>query len=260
MNFLTYSYPITLLILCPLVFLAGVVDSVAGGGGLISLPAYLFAGLPIHICYGTNKFVNGCGTFCASINYLKNKCVNVKVALFGAIGALIGSPLGAQLALHLSSDALRICLLIILPIVAVFMFFNHGNKKTESTKILKKSFLFPGAFAAGFIVGCYDGFFGPGTGMFLTLILNVILCLDLVTASGTTKIINFASNIGSAVTFLLAGKVLFIIAIPCLFCSVAGNYLGSRLAIKNGAKIIRPIIIVVAVLLIIHVISDFIKV
>lgn len=260
MSFLSFSYPVTLLILCPLVFLAGFVDSVAGGGGLISLPAYIFAGIPIHICYGTNKFVNGCGTLCSSINYFRNKCVNVRAALCGAAGALVGSPLGARFALHLSPAALQVCLLVILPLVAAFMIFNRGVQTTGKRSPLKNKILMAGSFFTGLIIGCYDGFFGPGTGMFLTLILHVLLRLELITASGTTKIINLASNIGSAVTFLIAGKILFVIALPCLFCSIAGNYLGSHLAIKNGARIIRPLIAFAAVLLIVHVVSDFIKV
>lgn len=260
MSLLTYSYPVTLLILCPLVFLAGFVDSVAGGGGLISLPAYLFSGLPIHVCYGTNKIVNGCGTLCASINYFKNKCVNIKAAICGVVGALVGSTIGARLALSLSPAALQLCLLIILPIVAAVMIFNRGFGSSKLQKPLPETIFLLGSLAAGFVVGCYDGFFGPGTGMFLTLILTMALRLNLVTASGTTKFINLASNVGSSITFLMAGKISFIIAIPCLFCSMGGNFLGSKMAIKNGAKIIRPLIAVVAVLLIVHVVSDFIKV
>lgn len=261
MNLLTYSYPVTILILCPLVFLAGVVDSIAGGGGLISLPAYVFAGLPIHICYGTNKFVNGCGTLCSSINYLRNGCVYVKAAIFGIAGALIGSSCGARLALVLSPKALQICLLVILPIVAFIMIFNRGiGSNPQGKNPLPEKMVLYGTFLAGLVVGCYDGFFGPGTGMFLTLILSSLLHFEIVKASGTTKLINLASNVGSTVMYLMAGKILFIVAIPCLFCSIAGNFLGSKLAIKNGAKIIRPIIAVVALMLIIRVISDFINI
>ncbi len=259
MSFLTYSYPVTLLILCPLVFLAGLVDSIAGGGGLVSLPAYVFAGLPIHICYGTNKFVNGCGTFCASINYFRSGCVYLKAAAFGIVGALLGSAAGARLALVLSPKALQICLLVILPVVAAIMIFNKDVGKAAKTNDLPEKIVLPGTFAAGLTVGCYDGFFGPGTGMFLTLILSSILHFELVKASGTTKLINFASNVGSTIMYLFAGKILFIVAFPCIICSIAGNFLGSKLAIKNGAKIIRPIIAVVAVMLIVRVVSDFVK-
>ena len=255
MNLLTYSYPVTLLILCPLVFLAGIVDSIAGGGGIISLPAYIFAGLPIHISYGTNKFVNGCGTLCASVNYLKNGCVNIKAAVSGAGGALLGSAAGAHLALILSPKALHICLLVILPFVALVMICSKKKEYSAVRPELPKNVVLLGTFGAGLVVGCYDGFFGPGTGMFLTLILSSLLRFEIVKASGTTKLINLASNVGSTVMYFSAGKILFLAAVPCLICSVAGNFLGSRLAIKNGAKIIRPIIAVVSVLLIVHVIA-----
>ncbi|WP_210117815.1 sulfite exporter TauE/SafE family protein [Treponema parvum] len=260
MMFLHYSYPVTLAVLCPLIFLAGFVDSVAGGGGLISLPAYIFAGLPIHVCYGTNKFVNGFGTLCASLNYFKNNCVNARAALFGTIGALIGSNFGARTALRLSSDALKICLLVILPVVVVFMIFNRRFGFEKEKAPIKRPIFSAGALFTGLIVGWYDGFFGPGTGMFLTLILAALLHMNLLTAGGTAKVINLASNIGSAAAFLAAGKVFFMVAIPCMLCSVGGNFLGSRLAIKNGAKIIRPVIVIVSVLLIAHIVSDFLKV
>jgi uncharacterized protein len=244
-----FPYPLMLLILCPLIFLAGFIDSIAGGGGLISLPSYMLAGIPIHVCYGTNKFVSGCGTATASINYFRNRCVNVRVAVPGSVGSLIGAAAGAHLALMLSPAALQFCLLVILPVVAVFMVFNRNFGTIKPGPALPSGILMAGAFVTGLVIGCYDGFFGPGAGMFFTLVLTVCLRLNLVMASGTTKVINLASNIASAVTFIIAGKVMYTIAIPCLFCSISGNFLGSRLAIKNGARFIRPLIAAVSVLL-----------
>ena len=177
----------------------------------------------------------------------------------GIVGALIGSSCGARLALVMSPKALQICLLIILPIVAVIMIFNRGFGTEQKKAELPLKTVLIGTFFAGLTVGCYDGFFGPGTGMFLTLILSSLLHFELVKASGTTKLINFASNVGSTVMYLMAKKILFVVAVPCLICSIAGNFVGSRLAIKNGAKIIRPIIALVAIMLIIRLISDFIK-
>ena len=129
---MTYSYGITLLIVCPLVFLAGFVDSIAGGGGLISLPAYIFAGLPVHTAYGTNKFAMCFGTGVSVINYSRSRRVHFSAALAGVVGALPGSWLGTQLALSLSPRALQICLMIILPLVAVFVLSGKGIARESS--------------------------------------------------------------------------------------------------------------------------------
>ena len=254
---MTYSYGITLLIVCPLVFLAGFVDSIAGGGGLISLPAYIFAGLPVHTAYGTNKFASCFGTGVSVINYSRSRSVHFPAALAGVLGALPGSWMGTRLALSLSPRALLISMMVILPLAAVFVLTNRSMKDESRDEVPLKKILVI-SFLAGLVIGAYDGFFGPGTGMFLTLVLAGLAHLELVKAAGTTRVINFASNVSALIVWFFGGKILFSLAIPCMVCSVAGNFLGSKLAIKNGKKIIRPIILVVAGLLLIRVISDLI--
>ena len=251
-----YSYGITLLIVCPLVFLAGFIDSIAGGGGLISLPAYIFAGLPVHTANGTNKFASCFGTGVAVFNYARNRRIHIKAAIAGVMGALPSSWMGTQLALSLSPRVLQIFMMIILPVVAVFVIANKGIVRETNEGELPEKPLCIVAFFTGLVVGAYDGFFGPGTGMFMTLLLTGLARLELVKAAGTTRVLNFSSNIASLTGWILGGKVLFSLAIPCMICSIAGNYLGSRLAIKNGRKIIKPIILVVAVLLFIRIITD----
>ena len=251
-----YPYHITLFILCPMIFLAGFVDSIAGGGGLISIPAYIFAGLPIHTAYGTNKFAMCFGTGISVINYARNRRVHFQAALAGVAGALPGSWMGAQLALSLSPRALQICLMVILPLVAIFVITGKGISK-ESDRVelpLRQTLLF--AFFAGLIIGAYDGFFGPGAGMFITLVLTGLVHMELVKAAGTARVINFSSNAASLVVWLISGKILFSVAIPCMICAIAGNFIGSRLAIKRGKKFIRILILIVAVLLFIRVITD----
>ena len=254
-----YPYHITLLIVCPLVFIAGFVDSIAGGGGLISLPAYIFAGLPIHTAHGTNKFANSIGTGVAVINYSRSGRVHFPAALAGVIGALPGSWAGTQLALFLSPRALQICLMIILPLAVIFLLTNKGlsDDIIKKEKPLKQVIII--SLCTGLFIGAYDGFFGPGTGMFITLILAGLARLELVKAAGTTRVINFSSNIASLAAWLIGGKVLFSLALPCAFCAVAGNYLGSKLAINKGKKIIRVFIIIVAVFLFIRISFDLIN-
>ena len=273
-----YSYEITLLILCPLIFLASFIDSIAGGGGLISLPAYVFAGLPIHTAYGTNKFPASLGTMAAMGNYLRGGCVDLQAAIPGSIGAIAGSWIGTRLALFLSPRALQICLIVILPLVGIFILSGRGLSRRskanqdgstsagrrESNQVslqnkmsLKLKLLL--SFAIGLVFGCYDGFFGPGAGMFMTIALSGLVHLELIKAVGTTKALNFSSNIASMFTWLFSGKILFPIAIPCAVCSVAGGYLGSRMAMKIGKKLIHLVLALVAMLLFIRILFDVLR-
>lgn len=244
-----------LLIVCPLVFLSGFVDSVAGGGGLISIPAYVFAGLPMINAYGCNKFSAALGTCVSSFKYFKSGNVHLKTALYSAVGALIGAWMGSQLAMVLEDRVLRMCLLVILPVAGVFILINRkfGENEDEHEKV---KLLYPKAFVIGLFLGAYDGFFGPGTGTFLIILFCMVLRLPIVTSSGNAKLTNLASNVASAVAYLLGGKVLFWLAVPAACCTIAGNWLGAHLAIKNGAKFIRPIIALVIVLLMIKVVTE----
>jgi len=256
---MTYSYGITLLILCPLIFLAAFIDSIAGGGGLISLPAYIFAGLPIHTAYGTNKFSSSMGTAAAVINYFRGGCVDYAAAISGCLGALLGSWIGTKLALSLSPRVLQICLMVFLPLAGIFILTNRGIGNSSLSQPVSKRQKIIISSLIGLVLGCYDGFFGPGTGMFMTLALSALVHLDLIKAVGTTKVLNFSSNIASMATWLLNGKILFPIAIPCMLCSVAGGFLGSRMAIKIGRKLIRTILALVAILLFIKILYDLLS-
>ncbi len=253
---MNFSYEVTLAIVCPLIFLAGFVDSIAGGGGLISIPAYLFAGLPIHNAYGTNKFSSCTGTIVAAINYFKNGKINIRVASFGALAALPGSYLGTTLALYLSATILQLSLLIILPIVAIFTLTHRTFGRATNIVPLSHNKIIIYSLITGFIIGAYDGFFGPGTGMFLILVFAGLMHIDLVEGSGTAKVVNLASNLASVITYIIGGKVMFSLAIPAALCAIAGNFLGSRLAIKIGASFVRPVIAIVAISLCIKIIFD----
>ncbi|UZP03373.1 TSUP family transporter [Clostridium botulinum] len=246
-----------LLIICPLVFLAGIIDAVAGGGGIISLPAYIFAGIPIHIAYGTNKFASCIGTSISSIKFFRSGNIKIKSALLSAAGALIGSWFGAQIVLLLNEKYLNYCLIIILPIVSLFLLFNR-NFGVKNKKELSNKKMYILSSIIGLFLGAYDGFFGPGTGTFLVICFTGILGFNLITASGNAKIVNLASNFSALIAYILGGKVMFSIGVPAAVCAIAGNYLGAHLAIKNGDKIIKPIIFVAIGLLFIKVIFDLI--
>ena len=255
-----FSYSVTLLILCPLIFLAAFIDSIAGGGGLISLPAYLFVGLPIHTAYGTNKFPASMGLATAMANYLRFGFVDYPAAVSGGIFAFFGSVIGTRLALSLSPRALQISLMVILPLAGIFILGKRGadNVRIKNPPGSRLKLLFSSLI--GLVFGCYDGFFGPGAGMFMTIALTGLVGLDLIKSAGTARVINFSSNITSMVTWLINGKILFPIAIPCMICSVAGGFLGSRMAMKIGKKLIRLILILVAALLFIKILVDLFRI
>ncbi len=245
-----------LLIICPLVFLAGLIDSVAGGGGLISLPAYLAAGLPPHAALACNKFSSCCGTFVSCYRYIKNKKADVKAAAVSIVGALIGSAAGAQAVLHVDATILKYLLLAVIPLIAVVVLVKKDFGRESKVSGLSAKTVFVLCAVIGLGLGFYDGFFGPGTGTFLILAFTAIMGFDIVTASGNAKLVNQASNLASLIVFLLHGDVIFMMAIPAALCNIAGNFIGSGLALKNGAKIIRPMFVVALTLLVMYIAKD----
>lgn len=238
---------IPFLIICPMTFLAGLVDSIAGGGGLISLPAFLFAGLPMHSAIATNKLASTIGTTVSTARYCKNGYYDKKLALPGIVCALTGSVIGAKLVMLVDDKYLRWMMIIILPIVALTVFMDKNHSEKEPTLSLRQRIII--VAAAGLIIGVYDGFYGPGTGTFLLIALTKLAQMDIRTASGNVKLINLSSNVAALFTFLLSGYVNVTLGLAgALFC-LAGHYMGSGLVMKNGSKIVKPIILVVLVLL-----------
>jgi uncharacterized membrane protein YfcA len=229
------------LVVCPLVFLAGFVDSVAGGGGLISLPAYLLVGLPAHTAAGTNKVVACIGTTFAAGKYIRSGNVKIKLALLAAAGALAGSYLGTRAAVHLDDGTLKLVILCALPLVAVFMAVkkDFGRENSRPPKAWTKKQEAVLCAAIGLVIGCYDGLVGPGTGTFLMLAFTAVLGFDLLKATGCAKVANLASNVSSAIVWLINGSVLLPIVLPAAVFGAAGNLLGARYAIKGGSKKIR---------------------
>lgn len=232
-----------LLIVCPLVFLAGLVDSIAGGGGLIALPAYLLTGLPPHTAIATNKLSSAIGTTVSTARLIRH--LDLPLAAVSVICALIGSALGSRLSLLASEQLIEYLLVPILIMVAYYVMRkkNLGSDSEESP--LPRCNMYLLSAISSLLIGCYDGFYGPGTGTFLLLIFTGLLKLNVLTASANMKAVNLASNIGSLTVFLLNGKVLFALGIPAALFSLAGHYVASGLVVKNGAKIVRPIILVV---------------
>lgn len=243
-------------IVCPLVFLAGLIDAVAGGGGLISLPAYLLAGLPPHAASATNKCGNFFGTLMATSRFVRRKQYHLPSAGAAAAMALVGAWLGARLNMILPERYLYYIMLAIVPVMAVFILRKRDFGAQSKLDRFSPRALVAVSAGVGLALGLYDGFFGPGAGTFLMLAFTGLCGFDLLTASGNTKIVNSASNLASLVTFALAGQVVWAVGIPAALCNIAGAYLGAGLALKGGAKVIRPMFLVVLALLVIRLACD----
>ena len=247
----------TYFIVCPLLFLAGFVDAIGGGGGLISLPAYLLAGLPMHQAIATNKLSSACGTTLATLRFIKNGIVNLRFAIPSVISAIIGSSIGAKLSLLTDEGLMENLLFIVLP-TAAFIVLNKKlfNDKEEGTLKLNRS-TYLVAIVAAFIIGMYDGFYGPGTGTFLIIAFTVWGKMNVSTANAQAKIINLTTNLTSLTIFLFNGQVLFSLGLAGAVCNMIGGYLGAGLVMQKGSKIVKPVILFVLFLLFLKILGIF---
>lgn len=234
----SFTIGLTFLILAS--FLAGFIDSIAGGAGLVLVPSFILAGLPPQMALGQEKLVSTLGTLSAIFNFFKSKKILWDFVAIGVPAALIGAFIGAKAILYFDQETVGKVIVFMMPLGLIFSFLP---KKDDSVKVeitqFKKIVLFP---IVAFVIGFYDGFFGPGTGSLLIIALHYIMGLSLVSSSATSKIFNLSSNVGAFITFFLAGKMLFLIGIPMVAASIVGNYLGSHLTIKKGDGFIKPIL------------------
>ena len=242
------------LIICPMVFLAGFIDAIAGGGGLISLPAYMFTGLPVINCIATNKMSSAMGTSIATMKYAKGGFIPWKLAMFCIPCAFGGSAVGANIALSISNDVFKVIMLIILPLTGIYVIIRKeftSNTEPHSYKVMVII-----AMVIAFVVGIYDGFYGPGTGTFLILLLTAIGRMKLEEANGLTKAINFSTNISALAVFLVNGQVLLPLGITAGLFNIAGNYLGANKFTSGGIKIVKPVMILVIVIFFVKVLNE----
>jgi len=245
---------LTFLIVCPLTFLAGFVDAVAGGGGLISLPAYMIAGLTVHAAIGTNKLSSGMGTALATGRLAARGHIPWRQAGLCVVTALLGSAGGARLALLVDADLFKKLMLGILPATAVYLLRNKplgdgGGDLPEGKRTLRAA-----AIALG--VGVYDGFYGPGTGTFLLLLLTGLARFRLGEANGVAKSINLTTNLTALAVYWMNGKVMVLLGLAAGLCSIAGNYIGISFFEKKGSRAVKPIMIGVLTLFFIKVLSE----
>ena len=247
--------PQMFLIICPLLFLAGLVDAIGGGGGLISLPAYLLAGVPVHNAIATNKLSSACGTTLTTVRFIRQGLVNWKIAVPTILFAMLGSSLGANLSMKTDEGIMENILFLVLPVVAIVVMNPKIFRDNPDGEIALNGKLWITAILSSFLVGIYDGFYGPGTGTFLIIAFTVFARLSLRSANAQAKIINLTTNLTSLTIFLLSGQAIILLGLAAAACNMAGNYVGSSLAMKQSSKVTRPVIIFVLILLFLKVLG-----
>lgn len=245
------------IVLFLLVFMAGFVDSVAGGGGLISLPAYMLAGFPVHQAIATNKMSSCMGTTVSTYKYAKSGYVPVKQIGFYIVCAFVGSTLGAKLALLLNERYFKILMIFILPVVLIYVLKSKTLFKEKEPHSFKKTVCI--GMVIALFVGAYDGFYGPGTGTFLILLFTGLAHIDVKSANGAAKVINLTTNIASLIVYLLSGNVVIITGMLAGCFNVLGNYIGAHFFIKKDVKFVRYIIMVVLTIFIIKVLTELVS-
>jgi uncharacterized membrane protein YfcA len=231
--------------LSALVFFAGVVDSLAGGGGLITLPAYYAAGLDPGLILGTNKLSSAIGTIASARRYAKTLSLAL-APLAPALGAALGGSFaGARLAMRLDGATLRPLMLVAIPVVGAALWSNPDFGREDASAVFSARQRAWRAAGLAFPIGCYDGFFGPGTGTFLALGLAAVCRYGLLEATARAKLLNLATNAAALAAFLAGGRVHLKLGLAMGLVSVAGHSVGSRWGVRRGAGVIRPMVLAV---------------
>lgn len=241
-EFFLHHYYLLLVFLLSAGFLAGFIDAIAGGGGLISMPALMVTGMPVALVLGTNKLQSSIGTSIAVFGYHKNGFIKFAAVYKGLIMGFFGAWFGVVLVNHISNDFMKIIALILMIIVFIFNLFNRQIGITPGKKRLNEPLFFS---LFGFILGFYDSFFGPGTGNFWLIAIVFFLGYNFLEASGYAKVLNLKSNLIALATFLFYHQVNFTLGLTMAIGQIIGNHVGVKFAILKGSNLIRPLFMLI---------------
>jgi len=236
--------PLILLALALVGMLAGFVDAIAGGGGMIALPALLSAGLPPVAALATNKMQSVCGTAMATLTYWHRGFASIRMLLPAILLTFAGSLIGALTVKQVDISLLNIAVPVALIAIALYFMFAPHLSDADRTARLPFAIWVP---VMGFIIGFYDGIFGPGTGSFFTVGFVTLFGFGLIRASGNTKVLNLTSNLAALAIFIPSGDVVWPAAIAMAIGQLVGGYIGARTGIRFGARVIRPLVVVVSI-------------
>ena len=233
----------TLMLLVAVACLAGMIDAIAGGGGLLALPAILWAGLPPIQALATNKLQGSFGTLTASYNYWRRGEIDVKRLRIPILMTFVGSASGTLVVQRVSSTLLdQVVPALLIGFALYFLFSPRIGDEDAHHRISHGLF----GLLIGFSIGFYDGFFGPGTGSFFAAAFVLLLGYNQRRATAGTKILNFTSNIASLMFFAMAGQVVWHVGLPMGLAQMAGAWIGSHLVIRHGTRLIRPLLVAVS--------------
>ncbi|WP_372654551.1 sulfite exporter TauE/SafE family protein [Halobacteriovorax sp.] len=219
---------------------AGFVDSIAGGGGLITIPTYIAMGVPAEFILGTNKLVSTSGGTITVFRYIRSGVIDFSVLIYGIITGVLGSMLGANLGAYLDSEKMTYILIVIVPFIFILNHIRSKISRDEDYSLSKKTLIIRCSII-GLVIGAYDGFFGPGTGTFLIVAMVLFMNMDLHKASSSARMINFTSNISAFVVFLTKGMIAWEVAGVAIVASLVGNYLGSGFVVKGNTMVIKKV-------------------
>ncbi|OGR94349.1 MAG: hypothetical protein A2016_04780 [Elusimicrobia bacterium GWF2_62_30] len=241
------------------VFVAGFVDSIAGGGGLITLPAYLAFGVPPALVLGTNKLSSSMGTLVAAAKFLKETRFKADFLFILIFVAAVGAFLGARAISLVSPEMIRYLLIATLPPIAIFLLWRRRFGLVDTSRQHSPNALLARSSGISFSVSFYDGLLGPGTGTFLALAYTRLCGFDLLRSTALAKLLNLTSNVAALAAFLYLGRVNVELGLAMGLAGMAGNYAGSHLALKKGAWVIRPMLAVICASLLLKVAWDLLK-
>lgn len=239
---ISISYEL-LALLFAVALLAGFIDSIAGGGGLLTVPALLAVGIAPQAALATNKLQSCGGSFSASLYFIRRRMVNLSDIKLSILFAFVGSALGTLLVLHIQADFLRILLPILTISVGLYFLFCPKIGEDDRKRRLSETQF---AILAAMVIGFYDGFFGPGAGSFYALAYVTLAGFSLTKATAHTKVLNFTSNIAGLLFFIFSGQVIWVVGLVMLVGQVIGARIGARMVISKGKKLIRPMLIIVS--------------
>ncbi|MED1782833.1 sulfite exporter TauE/SafE family protein [Brevibacillus porteri] len=247
----------TIVLLAVFGFIAAFIDSTVGGGGLISLPALLGLGMPPYLALGTNKLAGTISSATSSYTFIKNGKFDKKLMLILFPVSLIGAYFGAKTVLFVPQEFLKFLVVIMMALIFVYTLFNKRFGQDSNYKGLTKFTLGIG-IPFTFLIGFYDGFFGPGTGSFFVFLMVLLFGYDFVIAAGNGRILNLASNISALFVFTMEGKVVFMTGLIMGIAMLLGANLGAKMAIKTGVRYVRPLFLIVSITLIVKMVYELI--
>lgn len=237
-----------LYLLCAFAFIAGFIDSIVGGGGLVQVPAFfvLYPTLPVPYIIGTNRLASAAGTSVAAWNYARTVKIPWRIVLYAGAGASVMAYLGAQVQSLLPASVLKPVILVVIVGIAVYTYRKKDFGQAEALRVPDAD-LHKWALGIGGALGFYNGLIGPGTGSLLVFGFVSVIGYSFLKASAISKVVNVIADVSSLIFFFVNKYILFHIALPMMVCNVAGSYLGSRMAVLRGNAFIRKVFIAVVV-------------